>query len=64
MEPKLKIFKTPLEVAEVFAAELKVISDERPVDKDNINISGSNNSGDFTNIFSNKVMMIWSLYVT
>ncbi len=44
MEPNVKKYKTPLEMAEAFAAELKNIMDERPVDGSNINIALSGGS--------------------
>lgn len=44
MKPAIKKFNTPLAVAEAFAAELKNIMDERPVDGSNVNIALSGGS--------------------
>ncbi|HKJ81241.1 MAG TPA: 6-phosphogluconolactonase [Ignavibacteriaceae bacterium] len=41
---KIKRYKTPLDVAEAFAAELKTITDERSVDGEKINIALSGGS--------------------
>lgn len=44
MKPEIKKYKTAIEVAEAFAAELKNIIDERPVDGNRVNIALSGGS--------------------